>query len=174
MKIFLIKDGKEAGPFTPQQVQKWVIQRVVSPINFAWREGLEKWVPVSTLLSKKIQKKLTDKIKYFWFFINKNGNMGMIFIFLFIITVLLSVDTYFRFSPNEQQSDSLTEYWRNPQVYEYQHDGVDYVLAETRFGVGICPKSFWKGVRITATNTVENLPLPEIALEEYQPKDNSE
>ena len=66
------------------------------------------------------------------------------------------------------------ENWRSPQVYEYQHDNVDYVVAETRYGVGICPKSSWKGVRITVTNTVENFPLPEIALEEYQPKETSE
>jgi len=174
MKIYLIKEGKEVGPFTPQQVQRWVMEGVVPPGNLAWREGLADWVPVSELLPKKAREQIKDKIKSISSFINKNGKFGMVLFFLFIITVMLAGDTYFQLMRYEQRRDSQPEYWRDPQVYEYQHDGVDYVIAETRFGVGICPKSSWKGVRITVTNAVENFPLPEIALEEYQPKEASE
>ena len=39
MKIFLIKEGKEVGPFTLKQVQQWIKEGVVPPGNLAWREG---------------------------------------------------------------------------------------------------------------------------------------
>tara|TARA_B100001123_G_C15265507_1_gene1008257 strand:+ start:686 stop:1210 length:525 start_codon:yes stop_codon:yes gene_type:complete len=174
MKIYLIKDGKEAGPFTVKQVQRWVIEGVISPGNLAWREGLADWVLVSDLLPRKASKKITDKIKSIRLFINKNGEFGTVLIFMIIITFMLSIDTYFQLMRYAEWKDREPEYWYSPKVYEYQHDGVDYVIAETRYGLGICPKSSWKGVRITVTNTVENLPLPEIALEEYQPKEANE
>ena len=165
MKIYLIKEGKEVGPFTPQQVQRWVMEGVVPPGNLAWREGLADWVPASELLPKKA----SDYKK-----LGLNALIGILSVCMLVITGILSAATYFAVRTHQQRSKMEPEYWRDPQVYEYQHDGVDYVIAETRFGVGICPKSSWKGVRITVTNAVENFPLPEIALEEYQPKEASE
>ena len=165
MKILLIKDGKEVGPFTLKQVQQWIKEGVVPPGNLAWREGLPDWVPVSDLLPKKV----TDYKK-----LGLNALIGILSVCMLVITGILSAATYFAVRTQQQRSKMEPENWRSPQVYEYQHDNVDYVVAETRYGVGICPKSSWKGMRITVTNTVENFPLPEIALEEYQPKETSE
>ena len=53
MKIYLMKDGKDAGPFKEKQVWRWVDQGVVSIENLAHAEWSNDWVPLRLILPKR-------------------------------------------------------------------------------------------------------------------------
>jgi hypothetical protein len=53
MKIYLMKNGKEAGPFKVKQVWRWVDQGIVSTENLAHTDQLKEWAPLRMVLPKR-------------------------------------------------------------------------------------------------------------------------
>jgi hypothetical protein len=54
--IFVFKNNEQSGPYTEAEVQKQLIQGLFSESDFAWKEGLVDWIPLSELLSLGISK----------------------------------------------------------------------------------------------------------------------
>jgi hypothetical protein len=50
MKIFIIRDGKQTGPYDEDAVQALLSQGSVLPKDKSWRKGLPGWLPLSEVL----------------------------------------------------------------------------------------------------------------------------
>jgi len=48
--IFILRDGKQEGPFTEQEVRSRLAGREFALADLAWHEGLSSWISISTLL----------------------------------------------------------------------------------------------------------------------------
>ena len=53
MEIFLIQDGQQTGPFSPDSVQAMITEGRVRPQDIGWRKGLAAWVPLSEVLNSE-------------------------------------------------------------------------------------------------------------------------
>ena len=53
MEIFLIQDGQQTGPFTPDSVQAMLTEGRVRPQDIGWRKGLAAWVPLDEVLKSE-------------------------------------------------------------------------------------------------------------------------
>jgi hypothetical protein len=54
MDIFIVHDGHESGPHSEKATRQLLDQGEVAASDFAWREGLPKWLPLSELLETPI------------------------------------------------------------------------------------------------------------------------
>ena len=50
MEIFIIHDGQQTGPFTPDAVQALLSEGRVKPHDIGWRKGLAGWLPLSEVM----------------------------------------------------------------------------------------------------------------------------
>ena len=50
MDIYILRDGKEIGPFSEETTQTLLKQGSVVIGDLAWRPGMEKWVPLHDVL----------------------------------------------------------------------------------------------------------------------------
>ena len=50
MDIYILRDGKEIGPFSEETTKTLLGQGSVSEADFAWHPGLPKWIPLATVL----------------------------------------------------------------------------------------------------------------------------
>ena len=50
MRIYILEDGVEAGPYALADVQQRLLEGVASESDLARREGLDRWVPLGDLL----------------------------------------------------------------------------------------------------------------------------
>ncbi|PTX99836.1 hypothetical protein DB346_18675 [Verrucomicrobia bacterium LW23] len=50
MKLFVLRDGHQTGPFTPQQAQDLLLREYFKPSDLAWHEELVSWQPLSYVL----------------------------------------------------------------------------------------------------------------------------
>ena len=48
--IFILRDGKQDGPFTELEVRDRLMAREFAVTDLVWQEGLPSWIPISTLL----------------------------------------------------------------------------------------------------------------------------
>ena len=64
MKIFLMKNGEEVGPFKEKQVWLWVDQGVVTSENLAHTDHSESWAPLRKVLPKRFS--LCGCLKDIW------------------------------------------------------------------------------------------------------------
>ncbi len=55
MKIFLVKDGKETGPFSEEEIRARLKTGEVSPGTYATRQGMDEWKPLSEVLPDESQ-----------------------------------------------------------------------------------------------------------------------
>ena len=51
MDIYIVHDGQETGPFSENAARELLAQGGVQETDFAWRTGMEKWMPLSELLA---------------------------------------------------------------------------------------------------------------------------
>lgn len=51
MDIYIVHDGQETGPFSENAARELLSQGGVAETDFAWRTGMEKWIPLSELLA---------------------------------------------------------------------------------------------------------------------------
>lgn len=49
-EIFVTKDGRQRGPFSPSEVRRLVAAGDLSLEDIAWREGMELWEPLGKIL----------------------------------------------------------------------------------------------------------------------------
>ncbi len=50
MDIYILRDGKEIGPFTEETTQTLLRQGSIGEVDFAWHPGLPKWIPLADVL----------------------------------------------------------------------------------------------------------------------------
>ncbi|HSI82538.1 MAG: DUF4339 domain-containing protein [Candidatus Methylacidiphilales bacterium] len=50
MKLFVLKDGHQTGPFTPEQVQDLLLREYFKPSDLSWHEELVSWQALSVVL----------------------------------------------------------------------------------------------------------------------------
>ena len=55
MKIFLVKDGKETGPFSEEKIRARLKTGEFSPGTYATRQGMDEWKPLSEVLPDESQ-----------------------------------------------------------------------------------------------------------------------
>ena len=51
MDIYILRDGKEIGPFSEETTQTLLRQGSVREVDFAWHPGLPKWIPLTDVLN---------------------------------------------------------------------------------------------------------------------------
>jgi len=51
MDIYILRDGKEIGPFTEKTTQTLLKEGSVSEVDYAWHPGLPKWIPLASVLN---------------------------------------------------------------------------------------------------------------------------
>ena len=44
MNILIHKDGQQMGPYTAELINEYLDQGILSPMDYAWHEGLDQWV----------------------------------------------------------------------------------------------------------------------------------
>src|SRR3954467_15307719 len=50
MEIYLLREQKEVGPYGAEDVRTWLDHGQVSASELAWAPGLDRWVPLQTIL----------------------------------------------------------------------------------------------------------------------------
>jgi GYF domain 2/Domain of unknown function (DUF4234) len=48
-KIWIAQNGQKSGPFTEEEIRRWVAEGRFGPDTLAWRKGMPEWVPLSSL-----------------------------------------------------------------------------------------------------------------------------
>src|SRR6266446_10198395 len=56
MEIFIIRDGKQTGPFTEDAVQALIEKGSVRSKDMGWRKGLAAWLPLSEVLKQNSER----------------------------------------------------------------------------------------------------------------------
>jgi GYF domain 2 len=51
MDIYILRDGKEIGPFTEETTQTLLKQGSIREVDYAWHPGLPKWIPLTDVLN---------------------------------------------------------------------------------------------------------------------------
>ena len=51
MDIYILRDGKETGPFSEETTKTLLQQGSISEADFAWHSGLPKWIPLASVLN---------------------------------------------------------------------------------------------------------------------------
>ena len=51
MQIYLLKDDKQIGPYTEEQLRGMVKAGTISASEFAWHEGIKEWQPLNRIIS---------------------------------------------------------------------------------------------------------------------------
>jgi len=49
MSLYLYQNEQQTGPFTEEQVSQMLQAGIVAPDTLGWKEGMETWIPLSTL-----------------------------------------------------------------------------------------------------------------------------
>jgi len=49
MQIYIARDGKQSGPFTPEEINRQLAAGTLSPSDNAWYEGAAGWAALSTI-----------------------------------------------------------------------------------------------------------------------------
>lgn len=51
MNYYLYLNGEQAGPYTEEEIIQMVASGQVSATDFAWREGMEQWLPIEAVMT---------------------------------------------------------------------------------------------------------------------------
>ncbi|MGV3534147.1 MAG: GYF domain-containing protein, partial [Chthoniobacteraceae bacterium] len=50
MEIYILRDGKEAGPYSEEDTQRMLKQGDVRITDLAWKKGMQEWIPLHSVL----------------------------------------------------------------------------------------------------------------------------
>lgn len=51
MKLYIVKDEQQAGPFEQEEIERQVLAGEIDPRSLAWHEGMTEWRPLHTILT---------------------------------------------------------------------------------------------------------------------------
>ena len=55
MEIFIIREGRQAGPFSEPAVRAFLTEGTARPADMGWRKGMPEWRPLAEVLKPRTE-----------------------------------------------------------------------------------------------------------------------
>jgi len=55
MNILIHKGGQQIGPYTAELINEYLDQGILSPMDYAWHEGLDQWVELHEIVGVNVR-----------------------------------------------------------------------------------------------------------------------